>query len=74
MTNETKLTATGRHNRNNERMAIRKLELSQELATVRAERDALKAACMGIDDAWAGNGDMATAVDAVLLALAQVSK
>ena len=31
--------------------------------------DALVAACKNVEEAWAGAGDMATAVDSVLLAL-----
>ena len=31
------------------------------------------AACQDVDDAWTGNGDMSTAVDAVLLAIAKAT-
>ena len=34
--------------------------------------DSLVAACEMVEEAWAGAGDMATAVDSVLLALEQV--
>ena len=33
--------------------------------------DALVEACKNVEEAWAGAGDMSTAVDSVLLALAQ---
>jgi hypothetical protein len=45
--------------------------LAETIVEQRADINRLLEACYAVDDAWAGNGDMAAAVDACLLAIAK---